>query len=747
MATGAASEESGAAPPFSTPPPLDPFGGGGPPISEAAGEVTLVEGATFCLSGGDGDLSPGTTHGLFVRDARLLSRWQLRLDGQRPQSLSVHAGEAYTARFVARRPPAPGLADSTLLVQRERLIGDGLRETITLENLDREPTTATVTLHVDGDFADLFAVKEGRAAGGGVAPTATPDGLVLTSRADPGRGLRISASGQAAITTGSLSWRVALPARGTWTAEVVVTPVLDGRPINPRFQPGERAEDSAAARERRAWRATTARPTAQDPALAQLLARARQDLGALRIADPDNGRRPFVAAGAPWFMTLFGRDSLLTAWMALPLDVDLALGTLQTLAARQGRRVDPATEEEPGRIMHELRSGPDSDRTLGGNHYYGTADATPLFVMLLAECWRWGADERAVRALLPSADAALRWLEEYGDRDGDGFVEYRRATERGLANQGWKDSFDGISHADGRLAEAPIALCEVQGYAYAAWLARAELAEHLEGDRAAAGRLRARAGRLRTDFHERFWLPERGWYALALDGRKHRVESLSSNAAHCLWTGLATDECAAELIGHLASPAMDSGYGLRTLSTQMGAYNPMSYHNGSVWPHDTAIAVAGLLRYAHVPGAVPLAHRLAGGLLAAAGAFGGRLPELYCGFARERFSPPVPYPTSCSPQAWASGAPLLVMRAVLGIAPHVPQRSLVVRPRVPAGWGEVGLVDLRLGSSRVRLSARGDQAELSGLPDDWAYIPHQRLPTADEMDAAAAVRLRTGNGR
>ncbi|WP_272896429.1 amylo-alpha-1,6-glucosidase, partial [Mycobacterium avium] len=431
--------------------------------------------------------------------------------------------------------------------------------------------------------------------------------------------------------------------------------------------------------------------------------------------------RPYVAAGAPWFMTLFGRDSLLTAWMALPLDVGLSIGTLQRLAALQGRRVDALTEEEPGRIMHEIRRGPASTDVLGGSVYYGTADATPLFVMLLAESWRWGADEAVIRSLLPAADAALAWAEQYGDRDGDGFVEYRRATDRGLINQGWKDSFNGINDAKGRVAEPPIALCEVQGYVYAALLARAELAEGM-GELAQAAQLRERAQALRTRFGEAFWLPDRGWYAVALDGRKDRVDALTSNVGHCLWTGIATDEHAAAIVERLAGEAMDSGFGLRTLATTMGAYNPMSYHNGSVWPHDTAITVSGLLRYGHIPGALALAERLATGLLDAAAAFGGRLPELFCGFPRSQFASPVPYPTSCSPQAWASAAPLLLLRSFLGLDPHVPNRALTVTPHLPAEWGRIALTNLRLGATTVQLEAEGETVKVQGLGDDWQLV-------------------------
>jgi glycogen debranching enzyme len=379
------------------------------------------------------------------------------------------------------------------------------------------------------------------------------------------------------------------------------------------------------------------------------------------------------------------------------------------------------TEEQPGRILHELRRGPGSGDVLDGVAYYGSVDATPLFVMLLGECWRWGADETAVRALLPAADAALAWAEEYGDRDGDCFIEYQRATTCGPIHQGWKDSFDGINDAEGRTAEPPIALCEVQGYLYAALVARAELAEAF-GDQSEASRLRDRADTLRGKFLEAFWLPEKGWYAIALDGSKRRVDALTSNIGHCLWTGIASDEHAAEIIERLSGAEMDSGFGLRTLATTMGAYNPMSYHNGSVWPHDTAIAVAGLLRFRHVPGAMALAERLANGLLDAADAFDGRLPELFCGFPRSRFSRPVPYPTACTPQGWASAAPLLLVRSLLGLAPHVPQRTLTVIPNLPQRWGKLALTELRLGPATVQIEADGTSVSAHGVPHDWRLV-------------------------
>jgi glycogen debranching enzyme len=698
---------------------------GGPPALVVGpapdGTVTLVEGSTFCLSDGAGDITPGGAHGLYFRDTRVISRLELRADGQRPGPLSARSAEAFTALFVSRLPPRAVLGDSTLLITRERLIGDGLRETITVHNTGRETTAVLLVLYADADFADLFAVKAGRAGPGAAEASASGSELLLRDRADGTRGVAVRATSDPVALPGALTWRALVPARGRWTTEVTVQPALGDRRVRPQFRPGQRAEASGPGRKIRAWRTASTVITAEHRALAAVLARTEDDLGALLIRDAERGGRPFVAAGAPWYMTLFGRDSLLTAWMALPLEPALALGTLQTLAGLQGTRADPVTEEEPGRILHELRQGPEAGQVMGGSRYYGTADATPLFVMLLGEAWRWGADPAAIRALMPAADAALAWIEHYGDRDGDGFVEYQRATDRGLVNQGWKDSFDSITDAGGRILQPPIALCEVQGYAYAAWLARAELASAFGQDEVAS-RCRTRAEALRDRFAESFYLPALGWYALALDGSKHPADALASNPAHCLWTGIATDEHAAALIARLAGPDMDSGYGLRTLSADMAAYNPMSYHNGSVWPHDTALAVAGLMRYAHLGGAADLARRLAAGLLDAAAAFGGRLPELFCGFPRAQFSPPVPYPTSCSPQAWASAAPLLLLRALLGLHPDVPRRTVTLRPALPPDWGAITLRDLRLGDAVVDITATGGDVRIDGLPSDWTVV-------------------------
>src|SRR6478735_7500113 len=310
------------------------------------------------------------------------------------------------------------------------------------------------------------------------------------------------------------------------------------------------------------------------------LRRSYDDLGALRIEDPRDPDRVVVAAGAPWFMTLFGRDSLFASIMAMPVDPSLALGTVQTLADRQGSVVDLMSEEEPGKILHEVRLGVSTGLALGGKSaYYGSVDATPLFVLVLGEVSRWGFAADVISGLLPHADRALDWIRDYGDRDGDGFVEYARLNDMGLINQGWKDSWDGINFADGRLAEPPIALCEVQAYVYTAYQARSLLARYA-GDSGLEDKLADRAKQLKKRFNEQFWIPERGYYAIALDGKKRQVDACASNMGHCLWVGLVDEDKAPQVAEHLMSPEMFSGWGVRTLASDMGAYNPASYHNG-----------------------------------------------------------------------------------------------------------------------------------------------------------------------
>ncbi|GAA4161311.1 glycogen debranching N-terminal domain-containing protein [Gryllotalpicola daejeonensis] len=692
-------------------------------VGVAPTTITLVEGASFCVSAANGDIAGARAEGLFVRDTRLLSKWELYVDGAHVEPLSAVVVEPYEARFVGRAATRPGQAEPTLIVERSRYVGQGMREDVVLRNFGSEPAGVDVRLSVDVDFADLFEVKENRPPRGRhVSRRAVGADLVLWTEHGDGRGVRVTAPG-AIATEHQLRFDAVVPAGGEWTATIEVVASVEGQELAASFPLDAPVDDAEPARRMRGWRASVPDISVDDPALAQALERSEQDLGALRIVDPKHPDDDVVAAGAPWFMALFGRDSLLTSWMTLPFSPELAMGTLRTLARMQGRRVDPLTEEEPGRILHEVRLGADLSLALGGDSvYYGSIDSTPLFVMLVGQAARWGVPLAELEPLRPAVEAAARWIVDYGDRDGDGFVEYQRRTDRGLLNQGWKDSFDAISFRNGALARAPIALAEVQGYCYAAFLAKADLDERF-GDTASAQTWRARAAELKARFHEAFWMPEQGYLALALDADKRQVDAIASNAGQCLWTGIVDEAVAAPVVERLLSPELFTGYGIRTLGTGNARYNPVSYHNGSVWPHDTALIAAGIARY----GYAEQAGRVVDGVLDAARSFGGRLPELFCGFDRAEKPVPVPYPTSCSPQAWASAVPFELLRISLGLSPSGERGRLDVNA-APARLGAVSIDKLPF--ERRQVTVRAD-SEGSSVTTDAAAAPAEGVATID----------------
>ncbi|HEY5516195.1 MAG TPA: glycogen debranching N-terminal domain-containing protein [Pengzhenrongella sp.] len=689
------------------------------------GAVTLFEGSSFCLSGRDGDMDPNRAHGVFYEDTRIISGWRLLLDGHVVEPLGVMTPEPYWAVFLGRQAQHNGRSETDLILERDRRVGTGLREDLVLRNYGRALVECVLTVRISSDFADLFEVKRGRIRRHwDRSARVDGDRLVLESQwRGQRRGLVLQAE-NAELDLSGATFRVTIPPFGTWSGSIVVQPVVDGEPVPTNFPVGKPLDQSEPSRRHRAWLEGGPVALADDESLEQVLRQSQSDLGALRIFDPEHPDRAVVAAGAPWYMALFGRDSLLTSFMALPIDQSLALGTLQTLAKYQGREIDPRTEEQPGRIMHEVRLGVDSALALGGGGvYYGTNDATPLFVMLVGELCRWGFTPAQLDPLMPHVDRALDWVERFGDRDGDGFVEYQRLSNDGLLNQGWKDSWDGINFADGTLATPPIALCEVQGYVYAAYVARALLAREA-GDDASAQRWRDRAAKLKEEFNRRFWLPDRGYFAVALDADKRAVDSCTSNMGHCLWTGIVDDDKAAAVAERLLSRQMFTGWGVRTLAEDMGAYNPVSYHNGSVWPHDSALVAAGLMRY----GFVEEAQRIATGLLDAAGYFGGRLPELFCGFDRGHYPEPIRYPTSCSPQAWATAAPIQLIRTLLRYEPCLPNREVWFAPTLPAGFGRLRLDNIPLGNARLTLNVTPDGARVDGLPAGVTLIREPQAP-------------------
>ena len=613
--------------------------------------VTAFAAPTTSLAAANGDIGrpsaaePGShpsAEGVWHADVRVLSEVLLAVDGATPEPLA-HALGRGSAHFTAlsRTGDHPLGPDGALRVDRVRRVDPGLvEESVTVTNpLDTE-VTVSVAVALRSDFATIPRVRQGAA----VEPVRLgegPEGHSLQWRHDElsvhvfAEGARIGVAPDRRQVL--LDWDLSVPARGAaavaWSARV--------------SDPG----GAVAAPDDRTPLAMV--DCGEDSRTERWVAQSLADLDGLRMCLPDHPEDTFFAAGSPWYFTLFGRDSLWTSRLLLPVDVGQAGGTLRTLARLQGRRVDPETAEEPGKIMHELRRGTsDLPGMTLPPLYYGTIDATPLWICLLHDAWRAGLPTDEVRALLPNLEAALGWLGEYGDADGDGFLEYFDASGHGLANQGWKDSPDSVRFADGRIADGPVALCEVQGYAHEAACAGADLLEHfgLSG----AARWRAWAADLAVRFRGQFWCGTGAdrCPALALDGAKQRVDGVGSNIGHLLGTGLLDAEEEALVARRVTAADLDSGMGLRTLSAVGGGYQPLSYHCGSVWPHDTAIVINGLHRSGHGD----LAEGLRAGLLEAATRFDQRLPELWSGEGE----PGIPYPTSCRPQAWSAAAAITV---------------------------------------------------------------------------------------
>ncbi|BCW75510.1 glycogen debranching N-terminal domain-containing protein [Arthrobacter sp. NicSoilB11] len=695
-----------------------------------AGTVTLVEGSCFCISAANGDIHSELPHGVFHEDTRILSGWSMTVNGQSLEPLAAETKEPYRALFIGRVPRGDGYADSPLIVERLREVADGVIEEITIRNYSGNPVECSVSVGVDSDFADLFEVKEARVQRRWeVVRGADGDSLIISAAWQDLRKAVLVRGRGAVATVGALTYQAVVPASGHWRTRLSVAPAGQkdvSRPV--------RHGTSQSDRRHQEWVAKIPRLQMTNRSIERTLRRSYDDLGALRIEDPAYPERIVVAAGAPWFMTLFGRDSLWASEMALPVDPSLALGTLQTLADRQGNVVDPVSEEEPGKILHEVRLGVSSGLALGGKSvYYGSVDATPQFVMTLASVSRWGFAKETIAALLPNADRALDWVRNYGDKDGDGFVEYCRLNDHGLLNQGWKDSWDGINFADGTLAEPPIALCEVQALVYSALQARAWMA-YDGGDAGLAAQLTDEAAALKKRFNEAFWLPERGYFAVALDGRKRPVDACASNMGQCLWHGIIDDDKVPMVAERLMSPEMFSGWGVRTLATNMGAYNPASYHNGSVWPHDNAIIAAGLMRY----GFVEEAQRIATALLEAADYSDGRLPELFCGFSREQVTEPVPYPTACSPQAWAATTPIMLITSLMRYDAHVSRGGFWMDPALPASYGDLHITNAPLAGGRITIDITPSGPSVQGLPEGITFHREHR-PWLSELISQAGL--------
>jgi glycogen debranching enzyme len=651
--------------------------------------VVVLTAPSQAWSAADGTMDGHGIQGFYHSDVRVLSEIGLTLGGSEPEHIATAGPDAATAVFTSL---ARGLDDATAdprvrIDQKREVRAGSLVETITVRNALDASISPRVALTVRADFTPMQLMKAGLTGSEHpVATVATTDGVTFTSGPMTATLTAPGADIESGDDSAALSWTREIPAHSSITLSWRID-VQD---------PSAVVAGAAPSAEWSAFRATTG-----DSRLAAWLSRAIADLQALRMSTTERPDDIFLAAGAPWFFTLFGRDSIWAARMLLPLGTDIAASTLRILAALQGTENVDETAEQPGKIMHELRP---AALTLPGKGivlpplYFGTVDATALWVNLLHDAWKWGMPAAEVESLLPHLEAALAWMRDYGDSDGDGFLEYIDTTGHGLANQGWKDSGDSIQWRDGTLADGPIALCEVQGYAYEAAVGGADLLEAF--GRPGAETWRKWAADLKERFAAAFWIddPAGAYPAIALDAAKRKVDTVTSNIGHLLGTGILTPEQSELVARRLVSPELNSGYGLRTMSSDSAGFWPLSYHGGSVWAHDTAIAITGLARAGHTAEA----ETLAGGLLAAAEGFGYRMPELHSGDSAADTATPIPYPAACRPQAWSAAASVAVLSARLGLAADSQAGMLGVAP-IP-GVGTMAVSGLRFAGAPLSLS-------------------------------------------
>jgi glycogen debranching enzyme len=672
--------------------------------------LTLIDGKTFLSTTVAGEITPAGAPdvGFFYDDTRFLSRLELRVEGTRTAVLSASTEKTFASQIELttgsiRMAGTLDLPEHTVHIRREQLLaGDVLFDRLTFENFHLAPAQLTVEMTLDADFTDVFQVRgcERRIHGHYFRPVFKGRTLSFYYRGLEGilRQTLIEFSLQPSeVINQTVLWKLNLPPLGHVQMNMTVTPLVEAkksRALN--------YDHGAALRMRREtfyqWENQSTRFSSNNEVFDEAMRTSVADFHALRIPD---GEQHVIAAGIPWFATLFGRDSIIAAYQTLCLNPQLAVDTVRVLARYQGREVNDLRDEAPGKILHEFRTG---EMTQCGempfSPYFGSVDSTPLFLILLGETFNWTADDDLVREMLPAAYAALDWISKYGDFDGDGFVEYLCRSPRGLVNQGWKDSWDANIHRDGRVAKPPIALAEVQGYVYEAKYRMASLLRQF-GDTTTADRLRREATEMAKRFDKAFWMPSRSYYAMGLDCDKRPMEVISSNPGHLLFTRMLPRDRVRAIVDRLMRDDMFSGWGWRTLSTEERGFNPMSYHRGSVWPHDNSLIAHGMaLNELRAP-----AIKVLTSLFQAALNFRDyRLPELFCGMQRREHDEPVHYPVSCSPQAWASGSLFLILVSVLGIRPSAPRKELnIINPELPDWLEYLHIRNLRVGNSRVGL--------------------------------------------
>ena len=658
--------------------------------------VSTLNGNTFVVSDDRGDIEASRTDptGLFSFDTRFLSTWVLTVNGARLTALSTDDLHYFETRFFLVPGTGTVYVDAHQSVLRQRSVAGGFREHLQILNHSQEAVQLEVRMEAAADFADLFEVKDALQKKGAFAAEVADRQLVLRYQRDTfARTTVISSSQPCEIGPDGFTFSIELAPHGAWETELQVRATMgDARaeeePMALTGQARRPAVDMAQDLDR--WLGEAPRLECEWQPLRTSYRRSLIDLASLRFSPMSAEGKSLPAAGLPWFMTMFGRDSIFTSLQALPFNQHLAATTLRELGLRQGTRTDDFRDEDPGRILHEMRYGEmTAFEERPHSPYYGSADATCLYVVLLDEYERWTGDVELVRELEYEARAALNWIDAYADLLGNGYVAYQRRNEHtGLENQCWKDSWDSISYRDGRLPGFPRATCELQGYAYDAKIRGARLARLVWDDPALAERLEREAADLKRRFNTDFWVTEGEFFAIALDADGSQVDSLTSNNGHLLWSGIVDEQKAPSVARHLLGERLFSGWGVRTMAEGEARYNPIGYHVGTVWPFDNSFIAWGLRRY----GFKDEAAILAAGILEAAQYFDGRLPEAFAGYPRAMTKYPVQYPTACSPQAWSTGAPLLLLRTMLGLEPVGD--NLVVNAALPLSIGHLQLLDI-----------------------------------------------------
>jgi len=673
-------------------------------------QIALHQGQTILLTETDGRVNWPSKCGLYFRDTRVISAWAIYANGEQWDLLNGGAVAPQAARiFLTNRgfttEDGP-VAARTLGLEIGRQVDGGLHEDIDITNSSQKPVRFNLEIAMRADFADIFEVKGENIVRRGHITTswsAKKEILRITYRnKDFCREVVVrTAEGDGKPTVyanGRLSFDIALKPGQAWH-RCLIYDLVDG---SKRFRASKECIHSSVAsdhsRNMDEWQRTVLKIQTSNEEFYRCYNQGVQDLAALRLPLQGTDHMVFVpAAGLPWFVALFGRDTLIASLQTMIVYPEFAAGTLEVLAQYQATERDDYRDAEPGKILHELRYGELAHfKLIPHTPYFGTADATPLYLIALHAAWRATGDQALIERHLPNAEACLTWIDKYGDRDGDGFQEYQTRSKAGYENMAWKDSGDGVMYPDGTLVRGPKALCELQGYVYDAWLRMAEIYDELDNKRRANG-LRRKAAALFRKFNDAFWDEKSGFYAYALDGDKKKVLSVASNVGQCLWSGIIAPERAAAVVERLMQKDMWSGWGIRTLSSDHPSFNPYNYQTGAVWPHDNSLIALGMRRYGFAAEAAALARDISG---AASHFLLNQLPELYAGLQRDPTGFPVQYLGANVPQAWAAGTPFALLQAMLGLQQDAPGGKLYVDPALPDWLPDVTLTDLRLGRRR-----------------------------------------------